>query len=143
MNDEDIDPKEFLKRNNVIYSPVTRQKNELERFCRELTNSLVQDEEITILPDGNDSWYSYNSARIVADKFGGKVAGFYTYEHNNPNAQAVGTDEGIDFAVVGDFIVDWWGSEFEGRPPVYHMVEDAAEVKRLYGDPDRWEYANR
>jgi len=77
--------------------------------------------------DCNDCGRCTNGAKFIAQKFGGYVAG-YEIERTDPQT-LVGTDAGgHDFAVVGDFIVDWWGWEYEEslETPVLTRAEGIA-----------------
>lgn len=80
-----------------------------------------------------------NSARLVANKFGGKVFGF---AHQFNKTAVVAKDcFGHDFAIVGDLLVDWWAFHFTGETdrPIYHLVKDAAQVLHLYGPRENWD----
>lgn len=90
-----------------------------------------------------------NGAIMVAKKFHGKVMGYA--ERVNPTARAGkpgdewhqdGNNGGHDFAVVGNFIVDYWIYHFtsDHHRGVFDMSSpaDAAEIRHLYGDPALW-----
>ena len=54
-----------------------------------------------------------NGAKLIAKNFAGYVAGYLI--HPEDPRTLVGADVyGHDFAVVGDFIIDWWGWEYAG-----------------------------
>jgi hypothetical protein len=79
-----------------------------------------------------------NGARLIAQKFGGFVAG-YSIAPEDPRS-LVGADVfGHDFAVVGNFIVDWWGWEYERslESPVLSRAEGIALGK--YKPERAWE----
>ena len=128
-------------------------ERQLQDFCAYLTSSEKYDEE-----DGYGYWSGEpdagnagrelsvvctNSARRIAAKFGGKVYG-YRFPDNTPRGTGlVGADtaEGHDFAVVGDYLVDWWDSAVEGDPSgkcVYDLTRDADTVARKYLPRSEW-----
>lgn len=79
-----------------------------------------------------------NGARIIANKFGGSVFGYFV--RNNPNA-LVGRDTfGHDFALVGHFLVDYWAWQVscDLHTPVLHTIRDRRTVEHFYGNPDYW-----
>lgn len=78
-----------------------------------------------------------NSARLVAQRFGGKVFGYEC--RNNPGAK-IGVDcFGHDFAVVGDYIVDYWAKHFAGESENSVIKRGTPEAISLYGPEENWE----
>jgi hypothetical protein len=78
-----------------------------------------------------------NSARMVAERFGGRVMGYW--HKDNPTAALGEAEGGHDFAVVGDYLVDGWACYVDTRgPAVLHLTRDVANIERLYGDRSRW-----
>ena len=70
-----------------------------------------------------------NGAKLIAQKFGGYVAG-YPINHDDPQTLVGAFAVGHDFAVIGDFIIDWWGWEYErsmGNPVVLRSMGIALE----------------
>ena len=68
-----------------------------------------------------------NGANLIAEKFGGFVAG-YAIDRDDPQT-LIGADAGgHDFAVVGDYIVDCWAWEYERslKTPVLARAEGIA-----------------
>jgi hypothetical protein len=61
---------------------------------------------------GVDCGICTNGARLIAKKFGSFVAG-YPIETDEPQTLVGAFAGGHDFAVVGEFIIDWWGWEYE------------------------------
>jgi hypothetical protein len=90
--------------------------------------------------DCNDCGRCTNGARIIARKFGGFVAG-YEIKDADPETLVGANVGGHDFAVVGDFIVDWWGWEYEEslKSPVLTIAEGIALWK--YKPRQAWQYA--
>ena len=68
-----------------------------------------------------------NGARLIAGKFGGYVAG-YPIGPGDPQTLVGAVAGGHDFAVVGNFIVVWWGWEYEQslESPVLLRAEGVA-----------------
>lgn len=79
-----------------------------------------------------------NGAKLIAQKFGGFVAG-YLIHPEDPRTLAGADVYGHDFAVVGDFIVDWWGWEYDCslEIPVISRAEGIALGK--YKPVEAWE----
>jgi hypothetical protein len=83
-------------------------------------------------------WQAAETTQAIV---GGVRVGYWT--ENNPGAQ-LGQDEGgHDFLIVenedGKFIFDFWAAIYYGKKPILDMKRDAAEIRRLYGDPVKWE----
>ena len=55
-----------------------------------------------------------HAAKLIARKFRGFVAG-YSIQPEDPRTLVGAEVFGHDFAVVGDFIIDWWGWEYAGE----------------------------
>ena len=67
---------------------------------------------------------------------GGTVFGYWS--DDNPSA-TLGQDEGgHDFLLVDEYILDFWAAAYEGKKPIYHLVDDAQEISLLYGDRSKW-----
>jgi len=119
-------------------------KDDLLAECHELVRLTQYDAKagisfwLHISSDCNECGRCTNGAKFIAQKFGGFVAG-YEIERTDPHT-LVGADAGgHDFAVVGDFIVDWWGWEYEGalETPVLTRAEGIALGK--YKAEQDWE----
>ena len=84
-----------------------------------------------------------HGAQLVAEKFGGKVVGYSVHPHDDPDLVGRGCF-GHDFAVVGPYLVDWWGRDYEeGIPrPVLHLEEDAELIRRKYKPESEWREIN-
>ena len=114
--------------------------------CHELVRLSEYDTKagISIWPhipnDCNDCGKCTNGAKFIAQKFGGFVAG-YEIKGKDPQTLVGANTGGHDFAVVGDFIVDWWGWEYEGslESPVLTRAEGIAQGK--YKPQKDWEFA--
>lgn len=71
------------------------------------------------------------------------VAGFGS--DRNPGSWIAATCGGHDFAVFDRvWIIDPWLTDVEGQdlPGVWNLIEDRAEVLRLYGPSSAWEFLN-
>jgi hypothetical protein len=117
----------------------------------EIINAFLRqlDAEATCNPSG-DEWLFANgeslfqctaSARLVAEKFGGRLFGFYS--DDNPTAEIADFEDGHDFALIADrFVVDYWASYATGMTDraVYDLLDadDQATVLRLYGPKHAW-----
>jgi hypothetical protein len=77
------------------------------------------------------------SACELQDMLGGDVMGFFN--HNNPTAKICPLEDGHDFLVLEEFIVDWWASKFRDLPAILDRKKDVVQIAWLYGDPERWE----
>ncbi len=94
--------------------------------------------------NGGDCCRCTDSARRIANRFGGKVVGYYCRQ--NPTAQ-IGMKlcgEGHDFASVADrYIVDYWAYRIAcvTRSPVLDLSRrrDREIALKLYGDPSKWQ----
>ena len=106
-------------------------KRRLERFSR----------SERIFPGAEHETRNCTSyARIIADRFGGEVRGYY--HAHNPTAQVGETEGGHDFAITSDrFLVDPWLFHYYGVPPVLDMEvpEDRAEALARYGPEENWQ----
>jgi hypothetical protein len=79
-----------------------------------------------------------NGAKRIAQKFGGYVAGYLI--HPEDPRTLVGADVyGHDFAVVGDFMVDWWGWEYAGALEIPVISRAKAIAFGKYKPAEAWE----
>jgi hypothetical protein len=79
-------------------------------------------------------------ARIVADRFGGEVRGYY--HAHNPTAGVGEAEGGHDFAITSDqFLVDPWLFHYYGESPVLDLdvPADQAEALARYGPEEHWQ----
>jgi hypothetical protein len=127
------------------------RRPELDAFARQLLDDEVYNDEL-----GASEWpvekhklsdedwgeeriqcgRCTNSARLIAQKFGGKVYGYGIEE--NPEALLGQDTYGHDFAVIGGYIVDYWAAHFTGDSPQAVVALGTEEARRLYGDPKKW-----
>lgn len=80
-----------------------------------------------------------NCARIIAERFGGEVRGYY--HAHNPTAGVGETEGGHDFAITSDrFLVDPWLFHYYGMSPVLDMDDPAEQAEALarYGPEENW-----
>ncbi len=83
-----------------------------------------------------------HSALLIAQQFGGRVMGYP--DGGNLGARCGNGDEhhnqGHDFAVLGDYIVDYWAWSCQQQIifPILHLEHDAVQIRRLYGPSRRW-----
>jgi hypothetical protein len=79
-------------------------------------------------------------ARIIADRFGGEVRGYW--HEDNPTARVGEVEGGHDFAVTEDrFLVDPWLFQYYCDSPVLDLdvPADRAEAAARYGPEEKWE----
>ena len=96
---------------------------------------------LAMLPfDSGDFGTCTNSARMIVGQLGrGEVCGFS--QEDNPTANAHYFNDGHDFAVIDNrLVVDPWISHYTGyrTKSVYDLLEDADEIREIYGDPNCW-----
>lgn len=117
----------------TVSDSATRQqrRRRLERFSR----------SERIFPGGEDDTRNCTAcARIIADRFGGCVYGYY--HADNPTARVGETEYGHDFAVTHDrFLVDPWLYHYYGNSPVLDMDAPADRTEALdrYGPEQHWQ----
>jgi len=120
---------------------MTRKK--LERYGVTLNNSITYDEVegVNQFPDGTHAFFCTNWADLAVKKFGGQRAGFM--HEDNPTATVAEDSDGHDFALIGDYLVDYWIKFFEGTSEqcVFDLTDptDKVKVDALYGDRAKWE----
>lgn len=81
-----------------------------------------------------------DSSVYLADRLGGVVFG-YTIDEN-PSAEVGDAEGGHDFVLVdARWLVDFWAKDTYQLPDFYDMenAKDAAQVRKRYGDPLKWE----
>ena len=79
-----------------------------------------------------------NGAKLIAQEFGAYVAGYLI--HPEDPQTLVGADVyGHDFAVVGDFIIDWWGWEYAGSLEIPVISRAKAIALGKYKPAEAWE----
>ena len=124
-------------------------QNTLLAECFKLTTSMDYDtksgfsfwphvEPLQNSEHSNQCGICTNGARLIAEKFGGFVAGYLINPEDSQTL--VGANcFGHDFAVVGNFIVDWWGWEYEQslESPVIFRAKGIALGK--YKPESAWE----
>ena len=107
-------------------------KRRLERFSR----------NARIFPGGeHETRNCTGCARIIADRFGGEVRGYY--HAHNPTAHVGESEGGHDFAITADrFLVDPWLFHYYGESPVLDMSNssDQAEALARYGPEENWQH---
>lgn len=119
-------------------------KQELIDYCQYLTDSMAYNDEIGFyywpwLKDNNfepedcsHCGICTNGARLIAFKFNGYVAGYNIWMSESDMLIGHGCG-GHDFAIVGDYIVDWWGWEYSKElfQPVNLKNEVVNEVYKI------------
>lgn len=84
-----------------------------------------------------------DTATWLAERLDGEV---YGYRHkDNPEAELGESEFGHDFVVVDDrWLVDWWAKDSYQLRDLYDLKDpaDQEKVRRLYGDPGKWEKAS-
>ena len=79
-------------------------------------------------------------ARIITDRFGGEVRGYY--HAHNATARVGEVEGGHDFAITSDqFLVDPWLFHYYGESPVLDLgvPADRAEALVRYGPEENWQ----
>jgi len=108
-----------------------RRKRRLDRFSR----------SERIFPGGEHETRNCSAcARIIADRFGGEVLGYY--HAHNPFALIGESEGGHDFAITADrFLVDPWLYHYYGELPVLDMdvAADRAQALARYGPEENWQ----
>lgn len=120
-------------------------KEELLAECQRMIDASDWDEQQScsvwpeITNDRNDCGNCTVGARMIARKFGGKVFGYRIDPHESKDLVAFNCF-GHDFAIVGDYLVDWWAWEYEQSltSPVLHIVDDAALIAIKYKPRSEW-----
>ena len=125
-------------------APLTENatQDQLMQFCAALTQEAKYDEEI-----GHHYWLRNgeyfacgvctSSAQLIAKTFGGQVFGYHTNESDDKNL--IGFDcGGHDFAMVGNFLVDWWAHEYEQAVPAPVMTLEEALATGKYKPRKAW-----
>jgi hypothetical protein len=106
------------------------RKRRLDRFSR----------NERIFPGGEHETRNCTAcARIIAERFGGEVRGYYHNE--NPTARVGEAEYGHDFAVTSErFLVDPWLFHYYGDSPVLDMdvPSERAEALTRYGPEENW-----
>jgi hypothetical protein len=106
-------------------------KQRLERFAR----------SERIFPGGHyETGTCTACARIVAERFGGEVRGYF-HTHNE-TARVGAAEGGHDFALTCDrFLVDPWLFHYYGETPVLDLEvsADRAEAVDRYGPEENWQ----
>lgn len=120
-------------------------KKEIQKYLRHLTEIEYynDDYEMSMFPAGlfRDELSvtrCTSSAMMIAAKFNGKVFGYQI--DTDDNSPIIGAKcGGHDFAIVGDYLVDWWSEyvEEKGRS-LLHLIEDKDEIERRYFHPTLW-----
>jgi len=124
-------------------------KGKLSDYLHQLEKDEIYDEDLEM-----SIWrvegYSHDlsvtqctsSAMLIADTFGGKVYG-YSLDMEDNDSEKIGSDSGgHDFAIVGDYLIDYWGRYVNGDKklkPVLHLKEDAKEIEKYYLPQSEWE----
>ena len=107
------------------------RKRRLDRFSR----------NERIFPGGEHETRNCSGcARIVADRFGGEVRGYY--DADNPAARVGEVEGGHDFAITPDrLLVHPWLFHYYGESPVLDLSipTDRAEALARYGPEEKWE----
>ncbi len=120
------------------------RKVQIEQFIETIDASIIEDpdDECAIIPDHGPAVICTHSAKLIANRFNGKVMGFSC--EDNPGTSLEEFGDGHDFAVIDDrYIADFWIKYVEGisQKTVFDMNDsaDANEIKKIYGDSKNWE----
>lgn len=78
------------------------------------------------------------AAEVTQAVVGGSIFGYWS--DDNPSAELGRSEGGHDFVIVDkEWLLDFWAAAYYAARPIYHLQTDAEEVRRLYGERDRWE----
>jgi len=138
----EADPKDF-----ALAHP---SEEELKAFAQKMYDDEAYDEEqgVSEWPKSyrfNDEDFGdeliqcgrcTNGARLVAQRFLGQVYGYAC--EDNPEAEVGANCGGHDFAVIGDYIVDYWAHHFAGESDVAVLPVNSPEARKLYGPRSKW-----
>ena len=105
-----------------------------------------EEEGVSLLPNGGRAAVCTDCARFIGRKEPGTTIVGYSHEDNPSDASELAF--GHDFAIVDDrYIVDPWVVETAGvsSRAVFDLENplDANEIRRLYGDPRKWELVEK
>ena len=105
-----------------------------------------EEEGVSLLPNGGRAAVCTDCARFIGRKEPGTTIVGYSHEDNPSDASELAF--GHDFAIVDDrYIVDPWVVETAGvsSRAVFDLENplDANEIRRLYGDPGKWELVEK
>lgn len=81
-----------------------------------------------------------NGAMIIALKFNGAVVGYFI-SASDPQTLIGDITLGHDFAIVGDFIVDWWGWIYAKELVCPVITKSYGIASRKYKPEERWREA--
>ena len=106
------------------------RKRRLDRFSR----------NERLFPGGeHETRHCTGCARIIADRFGGEVRGYW--HDDNPAARVGEVEGGHDFAITSDrVLVDPWLFHYYGESPVLdlNIPAERAESLARYGPEENW-----
>lgn len=118
----------------------------IKAYLEELERTEIPDEDVGSHWAVPNSPYEYSctrctsSAMLIATKFSGKVFG---YELEMEETLTIGSESGgHDFAVVGDYLVDYWAAYVScclPKPGILHLTQDIEIIKARYLPRDQWE----
>lgn len=125
-------------------------REEIQEFLDYLTASEYRDEAIDLPVFPNIFNFEFDmdvirctsGAMMVAKKFDGKVFG-YRFDDDNDEGKVAFNCGGHDFAIVGNFLVDWWAKNVEDseNPEILDMTDpdDMRIIEGKYRHRDAWE----
>lgn len=129
---------------NIDYNTGETEKEFYETAQREPGSY----EGIEVLPNGEENFYCFNSARFLISQMGeGSMYGFNTEDNTAVTDPEILGAGGHNFAVFRKrFIVDLWITHFTQTKEqiIYDLknTKDHAEIKAIFGDPEKWEYCD-
>jgi hypothetical protein len=118
-------------------------ESEILKFCHWLRESADTSGDFAFWPHApagqNECGVCTNGARLIARRFGGRVCGYAMSTRDSDDLIAKDCF-GHDFAIVGDYLVDWWAWDYpESLPhPILHLQKDAALIAKYYKPQSEW-----
>ena len=110
--------------------------------CRRLTDISIIGENCSYWSIGGEEVQCgccTNGAHLIAEKFHGYVAG-YPIAPEDPRIDLIGHYcFGHDFAVVSNFLIDWWAWDYEQAFESPVMTIEAAAASGKYKPQSEWE----
>lgn len=124
-------------------------RKELRSICKQLVAREKPGTDFSTWPwmrnmPRNDCGNCYTASFYLARRFKGVVVGYPIFMVEAlKNPKWIGSDTlGHDFAIIEDFLVDWWGWQYWPTAtlysPVLHLEDDAELISVRYKPMSEW-----